>query len=99
MPQVIRSRADRALQGADGFPLLFGALGIRPWLILKNKKKAACNGFTGADLLYKLQIILLHQPALFIGFLRHFAAHRVHMAGNVRPARQNLKLQLDRTDL
>ena len=98
MAQVVRGCAYRALQRANRLTFLVGTLGIRPRLILKNKEKTARYGFTSAYLLDKLQIILLHQPALLIGFLRHLTAHGVHMAGNVRPACQYLELQLNRAD-
>ena len=52
-------------------------------VILKNQKEASCNRLMGADLLNKIQIVLLHQAALFIVLLRHFTAYCVQVAVDV----------------
>ena len=89
----------RILQGLDRLILLFGTPGVVPGFILKNQEETACDRLMGADLLHKVQVILLHQPALLVFFLGHLTAHSVQMPVNIRAASQNLDLQLDGRDL
>ena len=62
------------------------------------QKEPPCNSLTGADLLHKIQVILLHQAALLVFLMGHLPAHRVQVAVDVRTAGQDLDLKLDGRD-
>uniref|UniRef100_UPI003FEF112B hypothetical protein n=1 Tax=Dysosmobacter welbionis TaxID=2093857 RepID=UPI003FEF112B len=89
---------DGALEGLDCFIFLLRPPGIGPGLILENQEKPPCNSLTGADLLHKIQVILLHQAALLVFLMGHLPAHRVQVAVDVRAAGQDLDLKLDGRD-
>ena len=98
LAQVVGGRMDGALEGLDCFIFLLRPPGIGPGLILENQKEPPCNSLTGADLLHKIQVILLHQAALLVFLMGHLPAHRVQVAVDVRAAGQNLDLKLDGRD-
>ena len=99
LTQVIGCRVDSTLERLDCLIFLFGAPGIGPGLILENQEKPPGHSFPGADLLHKVQVILLHQAALLVFLMGHLLAHRVQVAVDVRTAGQNLDLELDGRDL
>ncbi len=99
LAQVIGGGVDGGLQGADGFPFLVRAPCIAPGLVFKDQEEPACDCLAGTDLLDELQVILLHEPALFVGLLGHLPAHRRHVAPDIRAAGQSLELGLDRAYL
>ncbi len=96
LAQVIGRRMDCPLQKCGSLSRIVGASGIHPGLIFKDQEKPARDRLMGADLLHEPQVILLHEPALFIGLPCHFLLYRVHVPPDVRLARQNLELQPDR---
>ena len=98
LAQVVGGRMDGALEGLDCFIFLLRPPGIGPGLILENQKEPPCNSLTGADLLHKIQVILLHQAALLVFLMGHLPAHRVQVAVDVRTAGQDLDLKLDGRD-
>ena len=98
LAQVVGGRMDGALEGLDCFIFLLRPPGIGPGLILENQKEPPCNSLTGADLLHKVQVILLHQAALLVFLMGHLPAYRVQVAVDVRTAGQNLDLKLDGRD-
>ena len=98
LPQIIRCRMHRRLNGCDGITFL-AAPGIAPRLILEDQEKTACDSLSGADLLDKLQVVFLHQPAVLIGFCFHFLAYRLHMQIDICTAGKHFELYPDRADL
>ena len=99
LAQVTHCRVDGGLQGADGFPFLVRAPCVAPGLVFKDQEEPARDCLAGTDLLDELQVILLHEPALFVGLLGHLPAHRVHVAPDIRAAGQHLELELYRAYL
>ena len=98
LTQVIGCRVDSTLERLDCLIFLFGAPCVVPRLILKNQKEASCNRLMGADLLNKVQVVLLHQAALLIVLLRHFTAYCVQVAVDVGTPGKHFDLQFNRTD-
>ena len=99
LAQITHCRVDGGLQGADGFPFLVRAPCVAPGLVFKDQEEPARDCLAGTDLLDELQVILLHEPALFVGLLGHLPAHRVHVAPDIRAAGQHLELELYRAYL
>ena len=94
LAQVVGCGMDGGLQGTDGLPFLVRMPCVPPGFIFKNQEESARHRFTGTDLLDELQVILLHEPALLVGFQCHLPAHRIHVAADIRPAGQHLELEL-----
>ena len=67
----------RQLQGIDCLAFFIRALGVAPRLIFKNQEEAPGNCLTGTDLLNELEVVFLHEQALFIGFLLHLLPHGI----------------------
>ena len=93
LAQVIGSCMDSGLQGADGFPFFVRAPCAIPGFVFKDQEEPARDCLAGTDLLDELQIVLLHEPALFIGLLGHLPAHGIHVPPDIRPACQHLELE------
>ena len=98
LTQIVACCMDSSLQGSHGVAFLIFS-GIAPGLMLKDKKKTAGDSFSGTDLLNELQVVLLHQTALFIGFHFHFPTYRFHMQIDVCTAGKYLELHPDGADL
>ncbi len=94
LAEIIGCGMDGGLQRTDGLPFLVCAPCVPPGFIFKDQEEPACDRFTGTDLLDELQVIFLHEQALFIGFLRHLPAYCVHVAPDICPAGQYLELEL-----
>ena len=99
LAQVIGGGMDSGLQGADGFPFLVRAPCAAPGLVFKDQEEPACDCLAGTDLLDELQIVLLHEPALFVGLLSHLPAHGIHVPPDIRPACQHFELEFYRAYL
>ena len=98
LTQVIGCRVDSTLEGLDCLIFLFGTPCVVPGLILEDQEEASCNRLMGADLLNKVQVVLLHQAALLIVLLCHFSTHCVQVAVDVGAPGKHFNLQFDRTD-
>ena len=99
LTQVIGCRVDSTLERLDCLIFLFGAPGIGPGSYSKIRKNRRVTASREPTCLHKVQVILLHQAALFVFLMGHLLAHRVQVAVDVRTAGQNLDLELDGRDL
>ena len=98
LPEIVCRRPCRRLKRGNGvrFLTLFLRAGER--FILHDEKKSSSNGFSGAELFQKLQIVLLLHPAAFVRLLRHLPAHGFNVPVHIRALGDDLDLQLDRRD-
>ena len=92
LTEVVGSSVDCTLQGIDCLAFFIRALGVAPRLIFKNQEEAPGNCLTGTDLLNELEVVFLHEQALFIGFLFHLLPNGIQMAVDLCPACQYLDL-------
>ena len=98
LTQVIGCRVDSTLERLNCLIFLFGRRVLFQGSYSKIKKKRRVTASWGADLLNKIQIVLLHQAALFIVLLRHFTAYCVQVAVDVGTPGKHFDLQFDGTD-